>query len=425
MSKRVLKSTADNPIRPDDKILKINDRDINDLLDYQYATADDFLEILVEKKDGSQILVEYDSYEHGPLDIDLATDTVKRCKNRCVFCFVHQLPRGLRKSLYVKDEDYRLSFTHGNYITLTNLEESDFRRIEEMHLSPLYISVHATDEALRRRMLRKKDAPDLMPQISRLAGAGIEMHTQVVLCPGINDGDAFERTIHDLAGFNPSVKSVSAVPVGLTRHRRNLPELRRFTRNEASCVMQQIDIMQRQFSDRFQSRFVFPSDEFFLMVGRDIPPRKYYEDFPQIENGVGMIRQLISTRKLPQIRLKKKLRCGVVTGILAKQFLPVILQTKLASVSNFDYEIIPVKNRLMGADVTVSGLLGGEDIFETLRNSRAKMDMIILPPNCLNDDNLFLDGWRPQDIEAKMGKPVITGCYSIYNTFMPIFRRLS
>ncbi|MBD3217129.1 MAG: DUF512 domain-containing protein [candidate division Zixibacteria bacterium] len=408
-----------------DKLISINGHEINDLLDYQFHSADEVLEIVIEKPDGCRVSFEYDVYENGPLQLELEPDPIKRCINKCVFCFIHQLPKGLRKSLYVKDEDYRLSFTHGNYITLTNLGEEDFRRIIEMRLSPLYISVHTTDEELRKYMLGKPNIDPLMPQIKRLVESEIQLHTQIVVCPGINDKEHLTKTVSDLASFYPHLQSVAIVPVGLTEHREHLPKLKPVTPEIASEILEQCDRLQKRYLDQLGTRFLFPADEFFLLTGNAIPPKKYYEDFPQIENGVGMVRDLISSRKLPGLKLKKKLMTTIATGKLAAPVLEKVLTEKLRDVEDLEFEIVPVENRLMGKSVTVSGLLGGKDFYRELKSSGNLGDIVILPPNCLNDDGLFLDDWTPAELEKKLKLPVVAGCYSVYNTFMPIFRRLT
>jgi len=421
--KTIVKDIPEMSIQSGDKLLAINGHEINDLIDYKYYSADDNLLILIEKPDGSQIEIEYDTYDNGTLEIELEADRIKRCTNKCIFCFIHQLPKGLRKSLYVKDEDYRASFTHGNYITLTNLSESDFERIIEMRLSPLYISVHTTDEYLRKYMLGTKNAPLLMPQLQRLIDSCIEIHTQIVVCPDVNDGEHLEKTIHDLSKLFPGLKSVAIVPVGLTVHREKLPKLRKVIKKDAERILKLCQKYQARYLRKLGTRFIFPADEFLLMTGSEIPPRKYYEDFPQIENGVGMIRQLMSSRRLPKLKLKQKLRASLITGTLASGILEKVLNNKLTGIGNFTWNIIPVKNNLMGNSVTVSGLLGGKDIYRSLKKADWLGDVIFLPPNCLNDDNLFLDDWSPSDLEKKLKKPVVSGCYSVYNTFMPVLRR--
>jgi len=411
-------------IKPGDKLVSINGHEINDLLDYQFHSADEKLEIVVEKPDGKHVSFSHDVYENGPLELEFEPDPIKRCKNKCIFCFIHQLPKGLRKSLYVKDEDYRLSFTHGNYITLTNLSEEDFERIVEMRLSPLYISVHTTDEELRKYMLGKSNIPPLFPQIKRLVEAEIQLHAQIVVCPGINDGFHLTKTVADLASFYPGLKSVAIVPVGLTEHRERLPELDPVTPENAREIMDQCDGMQKTYLRELGTRFLFPADEYVLLTDRPIPPKRYYEDFPQIENGVGMVRKLTSSRKCPRMRLKRKLKATIATGILAAPIIEQVFAKKLRDVGNFEYRIVPIENRLMGKSVTVSGLLGGRDFYRDLMASGDLGDMLFLPPNCLNDEGQFLDDWTPSELEKKLKLPVVAGCYSVYNTFMPIFRRL-
>ena len=350
-----------------DLLVSINGQPIRDMIDYQFYSADEELALIIQKPDGSQIELEYDAFRHGPPELEFEPDPIKRCKNKCVFCFIHQLPKGLRKSLYVKDEDYRLSFMHGNYVTLTNLDESDFERIISLRMSPLYVSVHTTDEALRRRMLGRKDLPELMPQIKRLVESEIELHTQIVVCPGFNDGDALEKTIADLAEFYPDLRSVAIVPVGLTAHRKRLPKMHSVTHAIAREILDQCQTLQQNYLSRFESRFIYPADEFFLLADQPIPPQNYYEDFPQVENGVGMLRQLLSSRKLPAMELRKTLRATIVTGTLAEPILTRVLADKLRDIPDFEISVLPVENHLMGKSVTVSGLLGGKDIYSALK----------------------------------------------------------
>lgn len=412
-------------LEPGDCLVAINANPINDLLDFKYHSTDDFLKLQIRKRDGSEEEIEYDASEFGPLELEFEPDPIKKCRNKCIFCFIHQLPGGLRKSLYLKDEDYRQSFLHGNYITLTNLSEADFERIIEMHLSPLYISVHSTDEKLREYMLGKKNLPPLRPQLTRLISAGIDLHTQVVLCPGINDKIHLERTVTDLSRMYPHLSSVAVVPVGLTAHRKYLPELDPVTPATAVSALDQIEKMQSAFMKRLDCRFVYPADEFFILAKREIPSRGYYDGFPQIEDGVGMLRQLLSSRKLPAVHLTRKLRAVVVTGMLMEKLLPQVLAQKLERIENFDIDVSAVENKLLGRSITVSGLLGGEDIYRNLKKQKCCYDVILLPPNCLNSEGKFLDDWTPEDISARLNIPVVAGCYSPYTTFMPILRRYS
>lgn len=410
-------------LEPGDCLVAINGHSINDLLDFKYHATDDFLKLQIRKIDGTTEEIEYNASEFGPLELEFEPDPIKRCRNKCIFCFIHQLPRGLRKSLYLKDEDYRHSFLHGNYITLTNLDETDFERIIEMRLSPLYISVHATDENLRAYMLGKKNLPRLKPQLERLVSAGIDLHTQIVVCPRINDGVHLEKTVNDLSKMYPRLNSVAVVPVGLTAHRKHLAELNPVTPSIAVRVLDQVAEMQTACLERIGCRFVYPADEWFIVAERDIPPRGYYEGFPQIEDGVGMLRQLFSSRKLPPLRLAKKIKAVVVTGTLMKDILPQVLTQKLERVENFEVTVSAVENKLLGESITVSGLLGGGDIYRSLRSQKSRFDVILLPPNCLNSERRFLDDWRPEDISSKLNIPVVVGCYSPYTTVMPILRR--
>jgi putative radical SAM enzyme (TIGR03279 family) len=384
---------------------------------------DDYFEMEIRKPDGTLIKIEYDVMESGLLEIEFEDKPIRRCRNNCIFCFIDQLPNGLRRSLYIKDEDYRQSFLHGNYITLTNLTKKDFKKIIEMRLSPLFVSVHTTDEKLRKMMLGREDLPDLMPQLKSLIEADICVHAQVVVCPGINDSAHLEKTISDLAELYPDLNSLAIVPVGLTNHRQNLPELKPVTPLKARELLTQIEKLQIQFMKKLGSRFVFPSDEIFILAGKAIPPPDYYEDFPQIEDGVGMLRQFFSVNKLQARKLKDKPRAAFVTGEMMANILPGILEDKFSRIENLSWEVVPVENKLLGKSVTVSGLLGGQDVYDVIRERKDDFDIVILPPNCVNQDRIMLDDWFAQDIEDKLNIPVEIGCYSLYNTFMDAFRR--
>jgi putative radical SAM enzyme (TIGR03279 family) len=408
---------------PGDKLISINGHKIMDIIDFQFYSADDYFEMEIRKPDGTLIKIEYDVMESGLLEIEFEDKPIRRCRNNCIFCFIDQLPNGLRRSLYIKDEDYRQSFLHGNYITLTNLTKKDFKKIIEMRLSPLFVSVHTTDEKLRKMMLGREDLPDLMPQLKSLIEADICVHAQVVVCPGINDSAHLEKTISDLAELYPDLNSLAIVPVGLTNHRQNLPELKPVTPPKARELLTQIEKLQIQFMKKLGSRFVFPSDEIFILAGKAIPPPDYYEDFPQIEDGVGVLRQFFSVNKLQARKLKDKPRAAFVTGEMMANILPGILEDKFSRIENLSWEVVPVENKLLGKSVTVSGLLGGQDVYDVIRERKDDFDIVILPPNCVNQDRIMLDDWFAQDIEDKLNIPVEIGCYSLYNTFMDAFRR--
>ncbi|HEY6010040.1 MAG TPA: DUF512 domain-containing protein, partial [Nitrospirota bacterium] len=309
-------STADGlGLKPGDIIDSINRQDVRDVIDYQYLIADERVRIALHTKTGTRRTITLDKDPDDTLGLEFIPFSITRCRNRCIFCFVDQMPPGCRRSLYVKDDDYRASFLYGNYITLGALSEQDWARIFSQRLTPLYISVHATDPALRAFMLRNKKAPDIMASLRRLASGGIRMHTQIVLCPGINDGAHLEKTINDLAGLVPAVSSIAVVPVGFTAFRKGLFPLRTFTRREARAVIDEVTRMGTRFRKRFGTRLVFASDELYIKAGLPVPPLSFYEDLPQIENGVGMVADFL--REVKRTRLPRRvtpIKATVVTG---------------------------------------------------------------------------------------------------------------
>ena len=422
----VLKSTADDPILEESgigkgsRLLKINDREVCDVLDFQFLSGGDGLILLFENPDGQRIELEIDGYDLLDLEFEFEPDSPRRCTNSCVFCFIHQLPKGLRRSLYIKDEDYRLSFQHGNYVTLTNLSEADFKRIEEQRLSPLYVSVHATDDELRRRMLQNDGIPSIMAQMRRLIDAGIDLHTQIVLCPGWNDGEHLVRTIDDLAGLYPGVRSVAVVPLGLTAFRDKLPKLAPVTPEIARDVVREVSVIGDKLVGRLSSRFVYPADEFYIMSGSAIPESSFYDDFPQIEDGVGMVRQLLDSDPASDIYFDRPVHVTVATGRLIADILSDVLDEKWQGVKNLSHNLAAVDNDLLGRSVTVSGLLGGKDIIGTLVNRDSLGDVVVVPPNCLNDDGLFLDDLTLADLSARLGRTVIQASYSPAETLARI-----
>ncbi len=403
-------------IRCGARLLEVNGHDVHDTLDYRFHSADERVVLLFETEKEQTVELELDRADLIGLALRFGPDKPKQCDNKCVFCFIHQLPKGLRRSLYVKDEDYRLSFQHGNYITLTNLTDADFRRIQEQRLSPLYISVHSTDDEIRRRMLGKKDTPPIVPQMNRLVESGIRLHAQVVLCPGMNDGVRLSRTIQDLARMHPGVQSVAVVPVGLTKHRKKLTPLERVSPEFATAAVEQLIGMGDHFTEELGIRFVYPADEFFILARLGIPPMSFYDDFPQIENGVGMVRQLMESGPAEIRSLVSRLTLTVVTGSLIAAHLREVLEYTWGRVGNLEHRIIPAENKLFGDTVTVSGLLGGRDIIEALEGSGGVGDVIIVPPDCLNDDGLFLDDLTLADVSDKFRRRVIQAEYSPADT---------
>lgn len=351
---------------------------------------------------------------------------IRVCRNKCLFCFVHQQPKGLRRSLYIKDDDYRFSFTHGNFITLSDMTDADFERIITQRLSPMYISVHATDDTLRRCLFQNERLDPVLPRLRQLVENGITVHAQTVVCPGINDGEHLKKTILDLAELAPGVESLAVVPVGLTRYRERLPKLRSFTPRESVEVLAMISDCQKTFVSVHGTRFVFPADEFFINAGRDFPPLSYYEHMPQFENGVGMARQFIvdfnrKKRYLPNA-IQRPAKMALVTGQSASVLLEQCILPRLNEITNLTVEAVVVSNLFWGVDtVTVSGLLTGQDILAALKEVDA--DMIVLPPNCLNGDDLFLDDVSLSEFAMKVGKPVITGSYDIARLMQTVLKK--
>lgn len=397
-------------LRPGDRILAINGRPLRDAIDFQFHAADDRLRLAVER-DGVRhsIAVSRDGVDLGvelvpPRPRDIAT-----CANKCVFCFIHQLPRGLRRSLYVKDDDFRLSFLHGNYITLTDLDEAALRRIEEQRLSPLYVSVHATDPQLRHALLgRPRVSADVLPRMERLARAGIRMHAQVVLCPDLNDGPHLERTVRDLAPLHPRVATVAVVPVGLTRHRERLPALRTLTPPEAAALVDVVERWQARFLERLGSRFVFLADEVYIQAGRPLPPAEAYEGFPVAEDGIGLVRRFEDDFERARRHWRPPVRPRAVTVVTGTMYAPRLA----ALLSGLQGDILrarvaAVPNELFGGNVGVAGLLSGGDIQRHLAGREDLGEAVLVPAVCVRDgDGVFLDDLTPGDLARDLGVPV-------------------
>jgi putative radical SAM enzyme (TIGR03279 family) len=393
-----------------DRIVSVNGQAIADAIDFQFHAADDRLTLRIERAGAARVLeLARDAAELGielesPRPGEIAT-----CANKCVFCFIHQLPRGLRKSLYVKDDDYRLSFLHGNYITLSDLDEAAIARIERQRLSPLYISVHATDPTLRHALLgRPRHPTEILPRMERLAKAGIRMHAQIVLCPDWNDGVQLERTVFELAPLHPHVATTAIVPVGLTRHRERLPALRPLTAPEAGDLIDTVDGWQRQFVTRLDSRFVFLADEIYLLAGRPVPPAGAYEGFPIIEDGVGLVRRFEDgfTRALASRRRRPAIRS--VTIVTGEMFAPR-LAALLARLPGAEgrVRVASVANDFFGHGIGVAGLLTGHDIQRHLAARDDLGDEILVPSVAVRDsDGVFLDDLTPADVARDLGVPV-------------------
>jgi putative radical SAM enzyme (TIGR03279 family) len=397
-------------LQPGERILEINGTPLQDEIDFGTQISEEELEVLVRGTDGAERMVA-GMREYGvAFGAEFEARQPKRCHNNCVFCFVYQHPKGVRRELLIKDDDYVFSFVHGNFITLTNLSEPDFQRILDERLSPLYISVHATDPEVRVRLMKNPKSGLILQQIDRLAKAEIEMHTQLVVCPGINDGAVLTRSIEELAARHPHVRTIAVVPVGLTKHRGRLPQLRTFTREDAVSALAEVGRLEREYLKRHKTRIVFAADEMYVLAGAEIPSARAYEGFPQLENGIGMLRSTTDRwmKCDDDIRPRNgsRERVVVVTGTSAAPTLERLLAERPPL--EVDASLCVVTNEYFGDTVTVSGLLVGEDIERALR-AHGPTDRVLLPPNCLKEREVFLDDRTRSDLERTLGVPVTIG----------------
>jgi putative radical SAM enzyme (TIGR03279 family) len=395
-------------IEPGDRLASINGHPLRDIIDYNFFGAEESLTLEIVKDDGEVWEVEIERDGNEPLGFIFPSPTPLQCGNRCIFCFVHQLPAGLRSPLYIKDEDYRLSFLYGNYVTMANIGSEEIGRIKEQRLSPLYISVHATDAALREKLLGKAGIIPIMKVMEELAAGRITMHTQVVLCPGINDGDALEGTVADLAGLHPWVESLAIVPVGLTRHRKRLPSLQPVTKRYAAAFVAEWSRRASSLKEKLGGPFLFLADEFYIKGGVPFPLLDSYGDLPQLENGVGMIPLFLdeASQILERAAPLKPFSATVVTGESPYRYLADFLNA-LGRITGVELCLVSVKNRLFGAGVTVTGLVSGRDIIAALKG-RGLGDMVLIPDVMLKEgEGLFLDDSTVDEIEEALGTRVV------------------
>ncbi len=403
---------AEIGIEPGDRLLAINGTTLRDEIDYRFYGAEDELELVVERGGERHVLeVERDYDEELGLSFaEPVFDGMRLCKNHCPFCFVGQLPRGLRRTLYLKDDDYRYSFLSASYVTLTNLSEADWRRIGEQHLSPLYVSIHASDLAVRRALLANPAAPDVLAQIRRLGELGIAVHGQIVVSPGWNDGQVLWRTIEDVAGLWPVVRTVAVVPVGLTSF--HCEGMRLLTAEEAAGIADGVLSRVVEYRRRFRRTWLYPSDELLLAAGRDVPPAAFYDDPAQYENGVGMVRALLDdwakARKAAAGARDVPKAFGSVTLVSGMAMAPILagLSAQLAALTGVEVTLVPVENTLLGASVTVSGLLGGEDVLAALAE-RPSGELVCIPRAMLDEAGArTLDEITPAMLSERLGVPV-------------------
>ena len=404
-------------ILPGDDVISVNGFKVNDQIDFMFYGSEEELDIVLLRGNKELRFSLDGTYDTGmvfePLDI-------RSCGNDCVFCFIDQNPPGMRKEIYVKDEDYRLSFLYGSYVTLANLDKSEIDRIIEQRLSPLYISIHAIDSNVRMKLLGISGDDGLNENIARLIDEGISMHCQIVVVPGINDGDVLKETVSGLYGMYPGVLSAAIVPVGLTKHRQGLYPISPLTKEQAAGIIEIAGSFQKKFRDETGEGFVYCADELFLRAGLDIPEDGYYDEFPQIENGVGMLRDFLDgTAKIKKRLAPGKVRKGryvLVTGVSMAPYI-VDFAKGLSGIPGISARALPVVNNFYGDTVTVSGLLTGGDIIAALGTVEPD-ETIVLPPNCLNTDGLFLDGLTPEDVSNVAGVDVVQAEYDPLAVFI-------
>lgn len=396
-----------------DTLLRINGHPVGDLIDSWFHSAAERLRLEWNDADGNLKKASIRKAYHERLGFELEPFEIRRCSNACVFCFVHQLPPGMRRELYVKDEDYRLSFLYGNYITGTNLSSADKARIIEQKLSPLYFSIHATDQAVRERLLVKRNIEPIVPLLRHLVDNGIFIHGQIVLCPGINDGKVLEQTVLELAELYPRLESLAVVPLGMTDHRARLPQLQSVTPGYAARFLEDLAKLQRKVKKAIGYPLVFPSDEFFLIAGQTPPPYDRYPEIPQLANGVGMyfrfyqhLEELCAS--LPE-QLPSPKRVAAITTPMGAQVLGRLVEELNSRIKNLQLDLLPTTNSLFGEGITVSGLLPGADFKRTIELNPG-YDRYLVPENSLRSwDSRFLDNMLLSELQESSSGEVMTG----------------
>lgn len=393
---------------PGDAVLAVNGRLIRDIVDYYFQIAEEYVEVTIAKETGSQVVLAIPKAYEDSLGLGFDI-TPRACANKCLFCFVDQQPPGLRKSLYIKDDDYRFSFLYGNYVTLTNLRKNELERIATERLSPLYVSVHATDPRVRGKLLGRKGGSDILSLMKHLSRRGVDFHCQVVLCPGFNDGVVLEKTIADLSGLGENLLSLAVVPVGLTRHRQGLHLLRPVDKELARQAIGVVDRFQAKLLAAISRRTVYAADELFLRAELPVPGAEYYEQYSQLENGVGMIRrsleQLEHMSELEPIAVRPR-RVALVTGHAARRVLERVAAVVEQKLPGLDLLIAAVDNTFFGSEVTVAGLLTGRDVVHALTKLEHPWQAAVLPEACVRAGQ-FIDGLSLEQVERKVGRPLL------------------
>ena len=399
-------------VRPGETLTHINGHPIVDVLDYKFYAYDPRLELTLTEENGGSRTLRIRKEEGEDLGLNFETylmDRARSCANKCIFCFVDQMPPGMRDTLYFKDDDARLSFLMGNYMTLTNLSQREIQRIIDLRISPINISVHATDPELRTAMLKNPRAGECLSIMERFAKAGIEMNCQIVACPGVNDGPALARTMEDLGKLHPAVTSVAVVPVGVTKFREGLCPIEPYTKEQAVALIDQVEKFAAAFLEKQGTSLVWCSDEFYLMAGRELPEKAYYEDMDQLENGVGMLRLLLhqAVMGLEEEEPEQTEPFSIATGLSAAPFVQEIVDNARKQCGNIKGTVYPIINRFFGETITVSGLITGTDLIEQLRGKDLGSRLLI-PDNMLRaGERVFLDDVTVDQVEQALEVTVV------------------
>ena len=399
---------AHHRIKAGDKLLKINGHNINDVLDYRFYIGEERLELELETQHGKKRTVKMKNKSAGEIGLEFSTylmDKQRSCANNCIFCFIDQLPKGLRESLYFKDDDSRLSFFFGNYITLTNIGQKDIDRIIAMHISPVNVSVHTMNPELRVKMMGNKRAGKVLEYIYRLAEAGIKMNTQLVLCPGYNDGEELTYTLNELGKLYPSVQSIACVPVGLTKCREGLCELSPFTKEQADDVVSRIEVYNKSFLCYNNTNIAYASDEFYLKAQRPMPGKERYGEFMQLENGVGlwtMLKEEVKEVLKDFTYSGKKRTVTLATGAAAYPLIKELTDEVMAKCGGLSANVVKVENRLFGDKITVAGLICGEDFYNALKGTNLGDELLIPAVSLRREGDMFLDDMTIKTLSQRL-----------------------
>ncbi|MGV8145105.1 MAG: DUF512 domain-containing protein [Alkaliphilus sp.] len=397
-----------------DILIGINDQEVEDIIEYKYLLTEEYLEVAVKKNDGETWIYEIEKDYDEDLGIEFENPILshmKSCTNKCIFCFIDQLPPNMRKNMYFKDDDSRMSFLHGNYITLTNMSEQDIYKIIKYRISPINISVHTTNAELRKKMLNNKFAGDILSKLRKFAENQIQINCQIVLCRGVNDDKELDKTVEDLMQLDYAIRSVAVVPAGLTKYRDNLSRLIAYDASSANEIIKQIERWQNHFQKRLKRNFVYIADEFYILANHDLPDYKAYDSFPQLENGIGMMvnfqHEFHQYLNKLTVKLIKQKKVTVITGELSYEYIRKMCDSLEKKVGNLEINVVCVKNEFFGGHVSVSGLITGIDISRAIENLEVG-EKIVIPNNMLKaDEDVFLDDIKVSDLETLKDKPVV------------------